>query len=58
MKLTKGGDFYAFSDIEIEVNFDLKDFHIIKAIKLKNTNEETILNKAAEMKVLIDFVSL
>jgi len=57
MKLTKGEDAYKFSDEEISVSFDLVDFHIIHILKLKAGNSEITLNKAAEMKVLIDSVT-
>jgi putative selenate reductase len=57
MKLTKGKDAYKFSDEEISVSFDLVDFHIIHILKLKAGNSGITLNKAAEMKVLIDSVT-
>jgi putative selenate reductase len=57
MKLTKSEVFYEFSDEEIVVTFNLFDFHIINIIKLKADNSEITLNKASEMKVLIDSVT-
>jgi len=57
MKLTKAADLYEFSNNEINVKFDLIDFHIISAEKKGYLNTEIILNKAAEMKVLIDSVN-
>jgi putative selenate reductase len=56
MKLTKEENAYKFSSEEIEVSFDLVDFHIINAVKLTSENTEITLLKAAEMKVLIDSV--
>jgi putative selenate reductase len=58
MKLTKAKDFYSFTDDKIQVSFDLIDFHIINVNKLKGSDTEIILSKAAEMKVLIDSISL
>jgi putative selenate reductase len=57
MKLTKGTDLYEFTDEEIIVIFDLVDFHIINAVKLKDINSGIVLKNAAEMKVLIDSVT-
>ena len=57
MTLTKDENEYNYSDTEISVTFDLVDFHIINTIKLKADNSEITLNKAAEMKVLIDSVT-
>ncbi|MDO9256132.1 MAG: putative selenate reductase subunit YgfK [Bacteroidales bacterium] len=57
MKLTKDENAYNYSDEEISVSFDLVDFHIIHIIKLKAGNSGITLNKAAEMKVLIDSVT-
>jgi len=57
MQLSKDADFYVFSDDLINVNFDLADFHIISAVRTKDTHSGIVLSKAAEMKVLIDSVS-
>jgi len=57
MRLSKEPDFYRFSDEEINIKFDLIDFHIINAKKLKEFNTGMILKKVAEMKVLIDSVT-
>jgi putative selenate reductase len=58
MKLTKDENEYNYSDEEIAVSFDLVDFHVIIAVKLKVLDPEIKLNKAAEMKVLIDSVTI
>jgi putative selenate reductase len=57
-KLTKDENAYNFSDEEISVSFNLVDFHVINAVKLKALDPEIKLNKAAEMKVLIDSVTI
>ena len=57
LKLTKGVDLYRFSDDEWQVSFDLTDFKIVSINSWKLSETEIILNKAAEMKVLIDSVS-
>ena len=56
-KLVKTAIMYQFRDEEIEIDFDLTDFHIINAIKLKGSNSKVLLKKVAEMKVLIDSVN-
>lgn len=58
MRLSKGEDFYRFTDEEIAVSFDLVNFQIINIEKLSPGNSGIVLNKAAEMKVLIDSVTL
>ncbi len=58
MQLTKEPGLYRFSDEEIDASFGITDFHIIHATKLKDSGTGLILKKAAEMKVLIDSVSM
>ncbi len=57
MQLTKGEDLYWYSDLEVEVNFDLIDFQVVTVNKLNYTGNDIVLDKAAEMKVIIDSVS-
>ena len=57
MELTKEADFYRFSNDKITVRFGLNDFHIVSAEQKEYLNSEYLLNKAAEMKVLIDSVT-
>ncbi len=57
IKLTKDENAYNFSDEEISVSFDLVDFHILNVAKLKSEKMGITLNKATEMKVLIDSVT-
>jgi putative selenate reductase len=57
LTLTKDENAYHFSDEEISVRFDLVDFHIINTVNLKAANSEITLQRAAEMKVLIDSVN-
>jgi putative selenate reductase len=56
LTLTKDENAYNYSDDEISVTFDLINFQIINAKKLKPQNSGIILKNAAEMKVLIDSV--
>jgi len=58
MKLTKDENAYHYSDEALAVSFDLVDFHVINAVKLKALDPEIKLDKAAEMKVLIDSVTI
>jgi putative selenate reductase len=58
LKLTKGVDLYRYFDDELQVSFDLTDFKIVSINRRKLSETGIILNKAAEMKVLIDSVSL
>ncbi len=57
MQLTKGENLYRYSDVEVEVNFDLNDFQVVTVNKLNYSGSDIVLDKAAEMKVLIDSVS-
>jgi putative selenate reductase len=56
-KLVKTANMYQFRDEEIEIDFDLTDFQIVKIETLKPINSKFNLKAAAEMKVLIDSVN-
>jgi putative selenate reductase len=54
MKMAKDSAFYNYSDQDIQVRFDIVDFHAVESHLLNNTIATVLLKKAAEMKVLID----
>ncbi len=54
MKMTKDSAFYNYSDQDLQVRFDIVDFHVVESVLLNNGIVSVLLNKAAEMKVLID----
>lgn len=56
LKLTKTAEMYLFSNEVAEFSFNIFDFHIFKSKLLTNSANPFLLEKAAEMKVLIDSV--
>ncbi len=58
LRLTKDEKAYQFSDQEMTVSFGLDDFQILGAERPGNSSASISLEKAAEMKMLIDSVTL
>ncbi len=58
IQLTKEQGFYRFSNDEVAASFDADNFRIIEVSRLKKADSSFLLSKAAEMKVLIDSVSM